>query len=77
MIPTNSAPIRMNRKVELRKANTRNKTELTGFFEKITKMHVVIKNAANKKKSQLKTLSVFAVPFKIFTKLFFPYISVS
>jgi predicted HAD superfamily Cof-like phosphohydrolase len=49
-MPTNSAPIRINRKVELRKASTRNKTELTGFFEKITKMHVVIKNAANKKK---------------------------
>ena len=48
MMPTNSAPIRMNRKVELRKANTRNKTELTGFFEKMTEIHVTIKNDAKK-----------------------------
>ena len=65
MMPTNSAPIRMNRKVEFRKASTRNRTELTGFFEKITKMHVVIKNAANKKKEPTKkSVSSFFKEYK-------------
>ena len=38
----------MNKKVEFKKAKTKNKTELTGFFEKITEMHVTIKNDAKK-----------------------------
>ena len=38
--PYKEGHIRMNRKVEFRKANTRNKTELTGFFEKITKNQI-------------------------------------
>ena len=63
MMPTNSAPIRINRKVEFRKASTKNKTELTGFFEKITKMHVVIKNAANKKKEPTKNIICICCPF--------------
>ena len=48
MIPTNSAPIRIKRKVEFRKAKTKNKTELTGFFEKMTEMHVITRKEANK-----------------------------
>ena len=48
IIPTNSAPIKMNKKVEFKKAKTKNKTELTGFFEKITNIHVAIKNDAKK-----------------------------
>ena len=48
MIPTNSAPIRINKKVELRKANTKNKTELTGFFEKTTEIQVITKKEANR-----------------------------
>jgi hypothetical protein len=38
----------MNRKVELRNANTKNKTELTGFFEKITEIHVITRKEANR-----------------------------
>ena len=48
IIPTNSAPIKINKKVEFKKAKTRNKTELTGFFEKMTEMHVIIKKDAKK-----------------------------
>ena len=32
----NKTPIKINKNVELRKARIKNKTELTGFFEKIT-----------------------------------------
>ena len=48
IIPTNSAPIKINKKVEFKKAKTKNKTELTGFFEKMTDMHVIIKKDAKK-----------------------------
>ena len=48
MIPTNSAPIRIKRKVEFRKARTKNRTELTGFLEKMTEMHVITRKEANK-----------------------------
>ena len=48
IIPTNSAPISMKRNVEFKKARTKNKTELTGFFEKITDKQVAIKKDANK-----------------------------
>jgi hypothetical protein len=34
--------------LSLRKAKTKNKTELTGFFEKITEIHVITKKEANK-----------------------------
>ena len=62
MIPTNSAPIRINKKVEFRKASTRNKTELTGFFENITNIQVVIKNVANKKKEPTKNIIYIYCP---------------
>ena len=55
-MPTNSAPIRMNKKVEFKKARTRNNTELTGFFEKITKIQVVTRNAENKKKEPTRNI---------------------
>ena len=48
IIPTNSAPINMKRNVEFKKANTKNKTEFTGFFENITDKQVAIKNDENK-----------------------------
>ena len=48
IIPTNSAPIKINKNVEFKKAKTKNKTELTGFFEKMTEIHVTIKNDAKK-----------------------------
>ena len=35
-------------KVLFGKAKTKNKTELTGFFEKMTEIHVTIKNDAKK-----------------------------
>jgi hypothetical protein len=47
-MPTNSAPIKINKNVEFKKAKTKNKTELTGFFEKITEIHVITKKEANK-----------------------------
>ena len=40
--------IKINKKVEFKKAKTKNKTELTGFFEKMTEIHVTIKNDAKK-----------------------------
>ncbi len=55
-MPTNSAPIRINKKVEFKKARTRNNTELTGFFEKITKIQVVMRNAENKKKEPTRNI---------------------
>ena len=55
-MPTNSAPISINKKVEFKKARTRNNTELTGFFEKITNMHVVTRKAENKKKEPTKNI---------------------
>ena len=63
MIPTNSAPIRINKKVEFRNASTRKSTELTGFFENITNIHVVIKNAANKKKEPTRNIIYIYCPF--------------
>ena len=33
---------------KLHEAKTKNKTELTGFFEKMTEIHVTIKNEAKK-----------------------------
>ena len=42
IMPTNSAPMRINKKVEFKKARTRNNTELTGFFEKITNIPQVL-----------------------------------
>tara|TARA_B100000900_G_scaffold330154_1_gene290635 strand:- start:197 stop:343 length:147 start_codon:yes stop_codon:yes gene_type:complete len=48
MIPTNSAPININKNVEFKKAITRKRTELTGFLEKITDKQVIIKKDANK-----------------------------
>ena len=55
-MPTNSAPIRINKKVEFKKARTRNNTELTGFFEKITNIQVVTRNAENKKKEPTRNI---------------------
>ena len=48
MIPTNSAPIKINKNVELRKARIKNKTEFTGFFEKITDRLLKIRRIAKK-----------------------------
>ena len=56
IMPTNSAPMRINKKVEFKKARTWNNTELTGFFEKITNMHVVTRKAENKKKEPTKNI---------------------
>ena len=50
-IKVSEAPIKIikiNKKVEFKKAKTKNKTELTGFFEKMTEMHVTIKKDAKK-----------------------------
>tara|TARA_Y100001947_G_scaffold106951_1_gene91535 strand:+ start:1105 stop:1281 length:177 start_codon:yes stop_codon:yes gene_type:complete len=55
-MPTNSAPIRINKKVEFKKARTRNNTELTGFLEKITNIQVVTRNAENKKKEPTRNI---------------------
>ena len=48
IMPTNSAPIKINKNVELRKARIKNKTELTGFFEKITDRLLKMRKIAKK-----------------------------